>query len=70
MEIDSGCLECQDRHIGCHGVCERYKIYREKVDEKNKKAKEAYLIGKGRAYLPIYKVKRAMQCKRRQDRWS
>ena len=70
MEINSGCLECKDRHIGCHGACERYKAYREKIDERNKRAKMAYLIGKGRAYLPTYKIKRAAQCKKRKERWS
>nr|DAH21348.1 MAG TPA: hypothetical protein [Bacteriophage sp.] len=21
------CMDCSDRHIGCHGICNRYKAY-------------------------------------------
>ena len=27
------CMDCSDRHIGCHGICDRYKAYTEARDE-------------------------------------
>ena len=23
------CIDCYDRHIGCRGICDRYKVYTE-----------------------------------------
>lgn len=28
------CRGCQDRHVGCHGGCERYREYREERDRR------------------------------------
>ena len=33
MKVNSYCLDCQDRHQGCHGTCERYKEFRQRLDE-------------------------------------
>lgn len=30
------CIKCAERHIGCHGTCERYLEERKKLDEYNK----------------------------------
>ena len=27
------CMYCSDRHIGCHGMCDRYKAYTEAHEE-------------------------------------
>ena len=27
------CMNCSDRHIGCHGICDRYKAYTEAHEE-------------------------------------
>ena len=27
------CMDCSDRHIGCHGICDRYKAYTEAYEE-------------------------------------
>ena len=27
------CKDCKDRHIGCHGTCDRYKKYRSKIQK-------------------------------------
>lgn len=35
------CLECKERHVGCHGSCERYKEFREKLD-RIKRARKQY----------------------------
>ena len=33
------CFECKERHIACHGICEKYKAWRTQYDaEKNAKA--------------------------------
>lgn len=34
------CLNCYDRHIGCHAECERYKEARVALDAKNKARRE------------------------------
>lgn len=31
------CKNCTDRQMGCHGQCERYKAYREVMDEAGRK---------------------------------
>lgn len=30
------CLNCNDRVVGCHGKCEKYKSYRDKIDKIHK----------------------------------
>lgn len=45
------CKDCQDRHEGCHGECERYKAYaaeREAINAKKREAASAdgYLFAK------------------------
>ena len=35
VDKDNPCYECPDRHTGCHGSCERYKKWRQELDEKN-----------------------------------
>lgn len=39
------CKECKDRKIGCHGKCERYRQFREELDELNKTIKNAKQYG-------------------------
>lgn len=26
------CLNCEERHIGCHSKCEKYKKFRQRID--------------------------------------
>lgn len=33
MQMSGPCHECPDRYIGCHGACERYKEYTDKLSE-------------------------------------
>jgi hypothetical protein len=28
--MNNGCKDCQERHLGCHSTCERYKLYLER----------------------------------------
>lgn len=28
----SGCLNCEERHVGCHGSCERYLAWKKKQE--------------------------------------
>lgn len=34
------CMNCQDRVLGCHSQCERYKGFRAELDEINRKRRE------------------------------
>ena len=29
----NSCQTCAERHVGCHGACERYAAYRARLDE-------------------------------------
>ena len=35
------CKGCEERSLGCHGKCERYKIWKKELDEKNQKVLKA-----------------------------
>lgn len=37
VKLLSPCMDCYDRYIGCHGICDRYKAY----TEANEKLKES-----------------------------
>ena len=39
MERKCCCKECTERHIGCHGTCEKYKQWVAQYREDVKKAK-------------------------------
>ena len=32
----NGCFNCTERHIGCHGTCEKYKQWKEEYLEQKK----------------------------------
>ena len=36
----SPCKDCVDRHTACHDKCEKYKAWRERLDEVNQRRKE------------------------------
>lgn len=47
MPIESGCLGCADRHVGCHDACPKYaefkrKLALEKRAETEAKKKDEY----------------------------
>lgn len=35
------CKGCDKRVVGCHAVCEEYKVFRSKVDDTNKTIRKA-----------------------------
>lgn len=41
MKNKNYCKDCPDRYIGCHSMCERYKAFREELDELNEKIYKA-----------------------------
>lgn len=41
MEHIRVCKDCQDRHMGCHVDCEKYKAERERLDKEKKQIREA-----------------------------
>ncbi|GEM_PF-2542582 len=40
------CLKCTDRHLGCHGECERYRLEKEKIEQAHR-TRDAYLNSYG-----------------------
>lgn len=36
----SKCLDCKDRHVGCHSKCEKYKAFRKALDEYREQVRE------------------------------
>lgn len=34
------CFQCTDRHLGCHGECERYRKEKERIEQAHKKRDE------------------------------
>lgn len=39
-EIKCACKNCNDRKVGCHATCEKYKKFKEKTSEMNKKIRD------------------------------
>lgn len=37
---DCVCKDCEKRHIGCHGSCEDYKAFVERIKSRKEKVKE------------------------------
>ena len=40
--METPCKDCEDREIGCHGKCEKYKEHQERCKEDRGKRFEAY----------------------------
>lgn len=40
MIIKSDCYKCEDRKVGCHAHCTKYKKYREALDVINNRRRE------------------------------
>lgn len=38
------CYECQERTIGCHSDCERYKVFRDAIDSANENKRKMLTI--------------------------
>lgn len=43
--VDSPCLDCNKREIGCHGKCQEYMDFKAKRSEENRKFKDYMLEG-------------------------
>ena len=41
MLIQSPCLYCQDRFVGCHDRCGLYKEYREEIEKQSERRRQA-----------------------------
>lgn len=39
--VQSPCRNCENRHMGCHGQCERYNEYKIRHDEVQEKIRKA-----------------------------
>lgn len=40
MTVKSNCYKCENRYVGCHSKCEKYKEYRKALDVINIRRKE------------------------------
>lgn len=38
------CKDCQERHVGCHSTCERYKAQKEKWDAEREEINKQKLL--------------------------
>lgn len=70
---DCPCAECPDREIGCHGKCEKYKAWREKLNEiraEDYKRREGYKTVSDTAVRQMWRKLRWQnnQTRRRSDR--
>ena len=45
VKLKSPCYKCTERRVGCHSKCDKYRIYRDKYDELNKKEFIAKMYG-------------------------
>ena len=39
-DIKNDCYGCQDRKVGCHDHCEKYKKYKKLINERNQKIRK------------------------------
>lgn len=52
----NGCLQCENRYIGCHSQCESYRAFKAKLAiaaEVQRKAKESYPVHRFSRYEHI-----------------
>ena len=53
------CRNCEDRHVGCHGTCERYIDWKEKhIESKRKRFEQKQTDYQYMAVASIRKAKR------------
>lgn len=41
MKVNASCLDCEDRYLGCHDKCEKYKRFKE-LNEQQKTMEAEY----------------------------
>lgn len=58
--INAPCLDCTERHLGCHGTCKGYKDYQE---EKRKESRFMKGIREGQNDLRNYKEEKYRRLK-------
>ena len=39
---DVPCRNCEDRKLGCHSSCEKYKAFKDRIESKNKNRQSFY----------------------------
>ena len=42
--MNAPCYKCEDREVGCQGVCKKYKEFRDNLNETNEKRRK-YIAG-------------------------
>ena len=52
-QMKSPCMDCAERHEGCHGICEKYLFYRKSLDDEKAKKRQNELAEKQSANVLI-----------------
>ena len=42
--LNSGCYNCEKRHVGCHSICEAYADFVKRNEELKKNRKKEFII--------------------------
>ena len=63
--IPSPCMGCEERHIKCHGSCDKYKAFQEAKDAEYKKMTSAYAAEYG---IDDYEIQRVRKIKKRSNK--
>ena len=58
------CLNCEQRHVGCHSNCEKYKEFRKKLDDINANRLKARMENQATINLLRNSKRKIMQKKR------
>ena len=37
LDVTNACYKCEDRVVGCHSTCEKYKKYKKLMNERNQR---------------------------------
>lgn len=45
MKLKPPCYKCEERKLGCHGSCDKYKEYRDMKDKQNNEVNKIKEVG-------------------------
>ena len=63
----SGCMGCAERHLHCHGQCEKYRQFREELEKQNR---QRHLDNEARDILIDHARKRKEERRKKDKRCS
>ena len=59
-DVKAPCKDCPDRHLACHGSCEKYRVFKEQVTEAKHRSFVEYQLNRMR-YVAVKKHKIARE---------